>query len=204
MRAKRIISTRPPGRPGCAVESMPPDASSVTLVAVSSAAIEVQALRVRTSGGQSNLVGVVAFLAPTRSAGVDNRVDIVFLNATGQRLRVETARVQRGTALTFADIQDLAGQRILDDTTLAYLRSTKTSFRLTTETFDGLRAAGVSDRVVNYLLLASPLAAARAGRIYRPAPVRGYGYRPFRTAPGFGRFGGFGGQHRGGHRGGRH
>lgn len=112
-------------------------------------------------------------------------------------------KMQRGSALTFADIQDLARQRVPDETTLAYLRSTKSEYRLNTEIFDQLRAAGVSDRVVNYLLLASPLETARAGRVYRGAPVRGYGYRPFRTAPGFGRFGGFGGQHRGGHRGGR-
>ncbi|MDO8539673.1 MAG: hypothetical protein Q7S40_04470 [Opitutaceae bacterium] len=113
-------------------------------------------------------------------------------------------KMQRGSSLTFADIQDLARHRVPDDTTLAYLRSMKTSYRLNTEAFDGLRAAGVSDRVVNYLLLAGPLETASARRVYRAAPIRGYGYRPFRATPGFGRFGGFGGHHRSGHRGGRH
>lgn len=140
---------------------------------------------------------------------------MTFATTAAQRASADTAaaagapmsvvgKMQRGTPLTFADIQDLARQRVPDDTTLAYLKATKSGYRLTTENFDALRAAGVSDRVLNYLLLASPSETARAGRVYRATPVRGYGYRPFRTTSGFGRFGGFGGQHRGGHRGGRH
>jgi len=142
--------------------------------------------------------GAIAFAAtPAQRAGAEAA-------ATAGAPASVVEKMKRGASLTFVDIQDLARQRVPDDTTLAYLRSTKSEYRLNTETFDQLRAAGVSDRVVNYLLLASPLETARAGRVYRPAPVRSYGYRPFRTAPGFGRFGGFGGQHRGGHRGGHH
>lgn len=119
-------------------------------------------------------------------------------------------KMQSGASLTFTDIQDLARQRVPDDATLSYLRSIKSQYRLTTETFDQLRAAGVSDRVTNYLLLASPLEEARPTRAYRPGSSRGYGYRPLRSGPGFGRLGGFGvsgpkgfgGQHRGGHHGG--
>ncbi len=114
------------------------------------------------------------------------------------------SKMRNGSALTLADIQDLARLRVPDDTTLAYIRSTKASYRLTTEAIDALRAGGVSDRVLDYLLLTGPLETVDSGRIYRPAPARGYSYRPFRTAPGLGRFGGFGGQHRGGHHGGRH
>lgn len=122
--------------------------------------------------------------------------------AAGAPLSV-VEKMQRGTALTFADIQELARYRVPDDATLTYLRSTKTSYRLTTETFDGLRGSGVSDRVLNYLLLASALETTGAEQVYRAAPVRRYGFRPFRATPGFGRFGAFRGRHRGGHRGGR-
>ncbi len=133
---------------------------------------------------------------PAQSASADT------VAAAGAPLSV-VEKMQRGTALTFGDIQELARYRVSDDATLTYLRSTKTSYRLTTGTFDELRGCGVSDRVLNYLLLASPLETAGAERVYRAAPVRGYGFRPFRATPGFGRFGAFGGRHRGGHRSGR-
>lgn len=142
--------------------------------------------------------GVTAFAAtPAQRANADTAAS---LGAPPSLVE----KMQRGSSLTLADIQDLARHRVPDDTTLAYLRSTKTSYRLSTEAVDGLRAAGVSDRVVNYLLLASPLETTSARPVYRAAPIRGYGYRPFRPTPGFGRLGGFGGHRHGGHRGGRH
>ena len=154
----------------------------------------------------------IAFLLPSA---------MTFAATSAQRANADTAaaagvlpsvveKMQRGTSLTISDIQELARQRVTDETTLAYLRSPKADYRLTTESFDALRAAGVSDRVVNYLLLSSPLEPVRAGRVYRAAPARGYGFRPLRVTPGFGRlggshgFGGFSVRHRGGHRGGRH
>lgn len=118
-------------------------------------------------------------------------------------------KMQRGAPLALADVQVLTKSGVPDDTTLAYLRSTAAAYQLTTEAIDQLRAAGVSDRVVNYLLLASPLRVATTPRA--DAPRYGYGYRPYWGSPGFvPRFGGFGpslgyhGGHRsGGHRGGR-
>lgn len=118
-------------------------------------------------------------------------------------------KMQRGAPLALADVQVLARSGVPDDTILAYLRSTGASYQLTAEAIDQLRAAGVSDRVMNYLLLASPVRVATAPHSY--APRYGYGYRPYRGAVGFApRFGGFGpslghhGGHRsGGHRGGR-
>ena len=119
-------------------------------------------------------------------------------------------KMQRGAPLALPDTQILAKSGVPDDTTLAYLRSTGASYQLTTEAIDQLRAAGVSDRVVNYLLLASPERVATTSRVY--APRHGYGYRPYRRAPGFApTFRGFGppsghhnghrsGGHRGGHR----
>ncbi|MDO8544818.1 MAG: hypothetical protein Q7S40_30610 [Opitutaceae bacterium] len=138
---------------------------------------------------------------------------MTFASTSAQRASADTAaaagtplfvveKMQRGTSLTFADIQELARHRMPDDATIAYLRSTKMSYRLTTESFDRLRAAGVSERVMNHLLLASPLEVMPSGRDYRPAPIRGYRHRSLRAAPRFGRFGGFGGQHRHIHRGG--
>lgn len=72
---------------------MPPDASTVTLVAVSSASIEVKALRLRTSAGRLDLLGIVAFLPAPSTASEQRRVNIVFLDSIGRRLRVETAPV---------------------------------------------------------------------------------------------------------------
>src|SRR5688500_17026766 len=114
-------------------------------------------------------------------------VAIAFASTPAQRASADIAAVataplsvvektQRGAQLTFADIQDLARHGVPDDVTLAYLRSTGMGYHLTTDDFDRLRTAGVSDRVLNYLLLASPLEIARVARVYRPAPV--YGYRP--------------------------
>ncbi|MBP8256290.1 MAG: hypothetical protein KAX37_03120 [Opitutaceae bacterium] len=100
-------------------------------------------------------------------------------------------KMQRGAPLALTDVQVLAKSGVPDDTTLAYLRSTGASYQMSTEAIDQLRAAGVSDRAVNYLLLASPLRVATTPRAY--APRYGYGYRPNRGSPGFApRFGGFG------------
>lgn len=95
MSTKRNISSRSSGLLDCdcVTGSMPSDASMVRLVAVSSASIEVQSLRLRASDGRLDLEGVVTILPEPWSTEGRNQVDVVFLDATEQRLRVETASV---------------------------------------------------------------------------------------------------------------
>ena len=95
MSANRIIPSRSPDFPDCVAEPRPPDASTVALVAVSSASLEIQTLRLRTSVGRMNLEGVVTFQPKSWSAGGRKHVDVVFLDATEQRLAVETVPVAR-------------------------------------------------------------------------------------------------------------
>lgn len=110
-----------------------------------------------------------------------------------------TEKMQRRVPLDLMDLQMLAQHRVPDDTIIAHLRSTGTSISLTTAGIDQLRAAGATDRVINYLLLTSPLRIVTESRAY--APRFGYAYGPYRPR-GFSawQFGGSTG-HRGGHRG---
>ena len=128
-----------------------------------------------------------------------------------------TEKMQRRAPFDLIDLQVLAQRRVPDDTIIAYLRSTGASVHLTTAAIDPLRAAGVTDRVINYLLLTTSLQILSESPAYvaRPiAPRYGYVYRPYRPkvfpASRFGGSPGRGGGHRGvghhggGHRGGHH
>ena len=74
--------------------------------------------------------------------------------------------LQRGGRLTLADIERLAILKIPDDTTLAYLRRNGAAYELTLAQIDQMRNAGVSVRVIDYLL-ASPARVARTVRYSR-------------------------------------
>mgnify|MGYP001592040001 CR=1 FL=1 len=141
------------------------------------------------------LPGPLAFAATPVQRSLADRV--AALNAPASLVE----KMQRGAPLALPDIQDLARHQVPDDTTLAYLRTTNASYSLTTAAIDQLRAAGVSDRVVNHLLLASPMRIVPAERAY--AQRSRYGHLPNAGFPprvkGFGRsFGYRGGVHRGG------
>ncbi|MBP9913938.1 MAG: hypothetical protein KBF26_11095 [Opitutaceae bacterium] len=111
---------------------------------------------------------------------------------------VET--LQRGGRLSLADIERLTILKVPDDTTLAYLRRNGAAYELTLVQIDQMRNAGVSERVIDYLL-ASP---ARVARIVRYPRMRfGFGYPHYGGGHYSGGFGhGFGHgsfAHRGGH-----
>lgn len=109
--------------------------------------------------------------------------------------------LERGNRLTLADIERLAILKVPDDTTLAYLRRNGAAYELTLAQIDQMRSAGVSVRVIDYLL-ASPTRVARNVRY--PRMWFGYGY-PLHGAGHYS--GGFGhgfGHGRFGHHGGHH
>ncbi|MCX6952785.1 MAG: hypothetical protein NTV51_11555 [Verrucomicrobia bacterium] len=106
------------------------------------------------------------------------------------------ANFQRGARLSLADIEQLAVLKVPDDVTLAYLRDTGTAYQLTTWQIARMHDAGVSDRVIDYLLATPDRAVVRprgnfAGRI------RG-GLRRGHIGHSFGNRG-FGATHRGRH-----
>ncbi|MBL9219397.1 MAG: hypothetical protein JNG82_12965 [Opitutaceae bacterium] len=109
--------------------------------------------------------------------------------------------LQRGGRLTLADIETLAILKVPDDTTLAYLRQNGAAYELTLAQIDQMRNAGVSVRVIDYLL-ASPARVVRTVRY--PRMWHGFGYHHYGAghhSDGFGHgfgHGGFG-HHRGHH-----
>ncbi len=110
--------------------------------------------------------------------------------------------LQRGGRLTLSDIERLAILKVPDDTTLACLRRSGATYELTLAQIDQMRNAGVSVRVIDYLL-ASPARVART--VLYPRMRFGFGYPHYYGAGhysgGFGHGFGHGGLgHRGGHR----
>lgn len=105
-------------------------------------------------------------------------------------------KMERGDRLSLPDLETLAQAHVPDDDVLAYLRRTSAYYKLTTAQIDQLRARGVSDRIIDYLL-ATPT---RVASPYRGS-IRGgmwFGYGAF----GHGSYGhgfGHGGARHGGH-----
>lgn len=103
-------------------------------------------------------------------------------------------KMERGARLSLTDVGLLAQARVPDEDVIVYLRQTNTIYGLTTTQIDQLRAVGVSDRLIDYLL-ATPTQVVRPYRRY----VRGGAwYGGF----GHGYYGhgfGHGGSHHGGH-----
>lgn len=108
-------------------------------------------------------------------------------------------KMERGDRLALADLGLLAQAQVPDDDVLAYIRQTNVSYRLKTAEIDQLRAHGVSDRIIDYLLT-TPTRVARPYRGYvrGGAWYHGFGHGGF----GHGYYGhsfGHGGSHHGGH-----
>ncbi len=107
-----------------------------------------------------------------------------------------TDKLNRGARLTLADIEAMSRQSIPDDAILSYLRQSDARYELTTAQIDQMRASGVSDRIIDYLL-STPSQTARRWGSY-PYGFRTHGYGHF----GRGYYGTLG--HGFGHHGGRH
>jgi len=151
------------------------------------------------------LVGTVALLTTSgcATAASSRSITATFAAERGAPAAL-VATLQRGGRLTLANIETLGNLQVPDDTTLAYLRETNAPYELTLAQIDQMRSAGVSPRVIDYLL-ATPAQAARAAQRSRGRFGFGLGYPQY---GGFGHsYGGFGHSFGHGgfrHRGGRH
>ena len=91
---------------------------------------------------------------------------------------VSPALVQRmlqGQVLALPEIKELAAKNVSETNTVKYLRSTGGIYMLTTKDIDDLRAASVSNGVVDYLLTTPAL---RGTLYYYPTLYPTYPYRP--------------------------
>jgi hypothetical protein len=70
-------------------------------------------------------------------------------------------KFERGQLLSSRDIKELSRKGVDDTIILEHLRESGGIYRLTADEVSELRAAGVSDRVINYLLRTPELAEAR-------------------------------------------
>lgn len=90
---------------------------------------------------------------------------------------VSPALVQKmlqGQILTLAEIQELAQHKVSDTNLVKYLRSTGAIYTLTTKQIDELRAASVSNEVLDYLLSTPALRRV----FYYPTLFPSYLYQP--------------------------
>ncbi len=83
-------------------------------------------------------------------------------------------KMVHGDELGLYDIKALSHAGVSDAITLRYLRNQRTVYYLTAEDVAGLRKAGVSTSVVDYMLQTPRIYAS-----YYPAIGAGYGYFPY-------------------------
>jgi hypothetical protein len=97
------------------------------------------------------------------------------------------SKMQQGDRLALTDLETLARSQVSDDTVLAYLRETGATYELTTAQIDQLREAGVTVRVIDYLL-ATPTRAARRDRggFRGNFWLHGHGFAGHRVHSGYG------------------
>lgn len=80
-------------------------------------------------------------------------------------------KLERGARLSLADLEELGSRGVPEDVILAHLQRSNDAYRLTTSEVLRFREAGVTDRVIDYML-ASPERVAWRAR--RRARVWGY------------------------------
>lgn len=85
-------------------------------------------------------------------------------------------KMLQGQILSLAEIQELVQHKMSDTNLVKYLRSTGAIYTLTTKQIDELRAASVSNEVLDYLL-ATP--ALRRTPLYYPTFYPSYLHRPY-------------------------
>lgn len=102
-------------------------------------------------------------------------------------------KMVHGDSLSIGDIKALAHSHVNDGVTLRYLRNNETVYNLSAADVDGLRKAGVSDSIIDYMLDSSRLYYQGYGY---PGVDFGFGFDPFWYGYPYGYYGG--GYYRGG------
>ena len=101
-------------------------------------------------GGPDALIGAAAgALAGGLIGNAADREQVAQLKAQAPQTY---ARVDQGSPLSIADVKALAKAGISEDVIIAQIQSSRTVFHLTAADIIDLRDAGVSDKVVNYMI----------------------------------------------------
>ncbi len=124
-------------------------------------------------GGQDALIG--AAVGAVAGGLIGNSMD----QEQQARLRAQSpqtyARVEQGQPLSLADVKSLAHAGISEDVIISQIKNSHTVFRLSAADIIDLRDAGVTDKVVNYMInTASNVPEA----VSSPAPVIQYAPPP--------------------------
>jgi hypothetical protein len=95
--------------------------------------------------------------------------------AEQERLRAQSPqtyqRIQQSQPLSLADVKSLVAAGIKDDLIISQIRSSHTVFHLASADIIGLKRAGVSDRVVDFMInTPTEVAPAFAGPVAGPPP----------------------------------
>ncbi len=82
--------------------------------------------------------------------------------------------------VTFDDVKAMSAQKISDDTIINHIRQTRTVFRMTASNIIELKGAGVSEKVINFMIETPTIFAAPPAYSPPPPPVRQRHYDPWR------------------------
>ena len=101
-------------------------------------------------GGQGALIGgaVGAVAGGLVGAALDEQDRKIM----EQRSPRTVERMDRGDPLTVGDVIKLSQGGVSDDTIIRYIHETRTSYNLSQMQIDRMRDAGVSSRVINYMV----------------------------------------------------
>ena len=97
-------------------------------------------------------------------------------------------KLERGARLSLTDLEELGSRGVPEDVIIAHLQRSNDAYRLTTAEVLRLREAGITDRIIDYLLTSPERMAWRARRT---TPVWGYHDAYGHHSPSFG-YGGHG------------
>lgn len=83
--------------------------------------------------------------------------------------------------VTLEDVKAMSQQKVSDDTIINYIRQTRTVFRMTASSIIELKSAGVSEKVINYMIETPNLFTEPPPPPPPPPPVRHRHYDPWRS-----------------------
>jgi len=101
-------------------------------------------------GGKGALIGGAVGLAGGALIGSSlDEQDRMIMDKTSPRT---VERMDRGEPLTINDIIKLSQAGISDETIIQYMQKTKTTYNLSQAQINRLQEAGVSQRIINYMI----------------------------------------------------